>query len=586
MIGQNHTSIRLNQSDTIRTMREVKLAGSVSVLLLLSACVTSEAARGVGASFAESLTPDPEIVTSREDAVQSDNGLRLLRIAKFERQAMSLYYEEPLRLGPLSSAMIPVLPSNLVGQLAAQRFYSFVDSEQAIHHRNQAERIALAMSWGRKGTWESPFRAHSVAEARAYVIRDGSKPIGSIYATSEEFPIVARISALREGEGVEYQYFEVLPVLNAAELFRQQADPQQGTRGTRQNVLNTLARLGDVTARVTIGQLLVEDGQLSRALQVLDAENASDNLLVDLLMARVNRALAQTSEGEEKADRNLQAAYHYRQAAASGYDSAMFELALLNLSGTRGEDTRHDGIDILERAAEAGNRNAMFHLALHLTGGAVWQPDARRGETLLAAVLHEPPTAEQKRVVSELLLPNSHDGGEADKSVDYFSRSERTQLVQEIALDWVRETAKSDPEAMVMLARLFARGSHVRQNFRKSGALFRKAASRDPDNSDLVNDIAWTLAVTYHGKLRNPRFALRIMDTMMSKDADAGSEPAFIDTLAAIYAALGDFETAITLQRKAIDYASAADFPEAMRRELAEHMDAFTKRQTVIDPVP
>ena len=567
-------------------MRRVDVVGSVGALFLLSACATSDAIQEQTASFAEVLEADTEIVEARDDAVRSDNGLRLLRIAKFERQAMSLYYEEPLRLGPLSSAILQVLPANMVGQLAAQRFYAFVESDKTAYHRDQAEKIALAMSSGRNGTLEAPFRAHSVAEAKAFVIHDGNQPIGSIYAASEEFPLMVRISVLREGESVEHQYFEVFPVLNAAELFRQQPKFPQETRGPGPIVLETLVRLGDVTARVTIGQLLVSNGQINDALRVLDRANASDNLLVDLLMARAYRALALKSE-EERMERNLQSAYHYRQAATSGYDSAMFELALLNLSGALGEDAKYDGIEILERAAGVGNSNAMFHLALHLVGGVLWQPDAERAKTLLDAVLQEPPTVERKQVVNELLFSPAHgDGEEEIQLVDYFSPPEHRQAVRDFALKWLRETAKNDLEAMVMLAGQFARGIHVRQDFRKSRALFRKAARRDPGNSELVNSIAWTLTVTHHERLRDPRYALKIMDTMMSKDENAVSEPAYMDTLAAIHAALGDFEKAVTLQRKAIEYASTEDFPEELRQELGEHMDAFMKRQTVIDPVP
>ena len=567
-------------------MRRVDVVGSVGALFLLSACATSDAIQEQTASFAEVLEADTEIVEARDDAVRSDNGLRLLRIAKFERQAMSLYYDEPLRLGPLSSAILKVLPVNMVGQLAAQRFYAFVESDKATYHRDQAEKIALAMALGRNGTLEAPFRAHSVAEARAFVIHDGNQPIGSIYAASEEFPLMVRISVLREGESVEHQYFEVFPVLNVAELFRQQPKFAQEARGPGPIVLETLVRLGDVTARVTIGQLLVSNGQINDALRVLDRANASDNLLVDLLMARAYRALALKSE-EERMERNLQSAYHYRQAATSGYDSAMFELALLNLSGALGEDAKHDGIEILERAAGVGNSNAMFHLALHLVGGVLWQPDAERAKTLLDAVLQEPPTIEHRQVANELLFSPAHgDGEEEIQLVDYFSPPERRQAVRDFALEWLRETAKNDLEAMVMLAGQFARGIHVRQDFRKSRALFRKAARRDPGNSELVNSIAWTLTVTHHQRLRDPRYALKIMDTMMSKDENAVSEPAYIDTLAAIHAALGDFEKAVTLQRKAIEYASTEDFPEELRQELGEHMDAFMKRQTVIDPVP
>jgi ADP-dependent phosphofructokinase/glucokinase len=71
----------------------------------------------------------------------------------------------------------------------------------------------------------------------------------------------------------------------------------------------------------------------------------------------------------------------------------------------------------------------------------------------------------------------------------------------------------------------------------------------------IVNEVAWTLAVTDRKGLHQPGYAQTIMDAMMSSNKQVQQHPEYLDTWAATYAANGNFEKAIELQRLALQIA-------------------------------
>ena len=78
---------------------------------------------------------------------------------------------------------------------------------------------------------------------------------------------------------------------------------------------------------------------------------------------------------------------------------------------------------------------------------------------------------------------------------------------------------------------------------------------QSPEDVNIVNEVAWTLAVTHLEPLRKPSYALEIMDHAMSADEEARKNPAYLDTWAAAYAANGNFTRAVALQQQAVDAA-------------------------------
>ena len=138
---------------------------------------------------------------------------------------------------------------------------------------------------------------------------------------------------------------------------------------------------------------------------------------------------------------------------------------------------------------------------------------------------------------------------------------------------------------MLLLGNLYAKGVGVSQSYRQALTWFKSAVSTSPDDVNIVNEVAWTLAVSHLEPLRKPSYALEIMDRAMSGDEEARKNPAYLDTWAAAYAANGNFARAVALQQQAVDAAKEQEEAEVVE-VLQEHLAAFQRGETVIDPVP
>jgi tetratricopeptide (TPR) repeat protein len=138
---------------------------------------------------------------------------------------------------------------------------------------------------------------------------------------------------------------------------------------------------------------------------------------------------------------------------------------------------------------------------------------------------------------------------------------------------------------MLLLGNLYAKGVGVSQSYRHALTWFKSAVSTSPDDVNIVNEVAWTLAVTHLEPLRKPGYALEIMDRAMAADEAARKNPAYLDTWAAAYAATGNFTRAVALQQQAVDAARDQEESDVVE-VLQEHLDAFQRGEAVIDPVP
>ena len=87
-------------------------------------------------------------------------------------------------------------------------------------------------------------------------------------------------------------------------------------------------------------------------------------------------------------------------------------------------------------------------------------------------------------------------------------------------------------------------------DYKKMNSDWQKALEIDPDNSDTYNNIAWNLATTPNPEVRDGKRALALArkscDLSDWKDSDA------IDTIAAAYAEVGDFKSAVEFENKAL----------------------------------
>ena len=121
------------------------------------------------------------------------------------------------------------------------------------------------------------------------------------------------------------------------------------------------------------------------------------------------------------------------------------------------------------------------------------------------------------------------------------------------------------------------RGRALRDRKDYDGAVadFRQATRLEPDSPEGYNELAWVWATCPRADLRNGGVALEYATTAcrLSEWAD----PLCLDTFAAAYATLGDFDQAVRWQRKALE--ASTDLPEATREELRARLKLYENHQ-------
>ena len=156
-------------------------------------------------------------------------------------------------------------------------------------------------------------------------------------------------------------------------------------------------------------------------------------------------------------------------------------------------------------------------------------------------------------------------------------------------LEWLETLAEQEDaqasQAMVLLGNLYGRGVATRQNPRLALRWFERAIEQAAGDANIINEVAWVLAVTDQPGLKRADLALKLMAELMSQDAIAAETPAFLDTWAAALAANGKFDEAVEVQQRALA-AAAALKDDALTQELQGHLDAFKAGQSLVEPAP
>jgi spermidine synthase len=114
-------------------------------------------------------------------------------------------------------------------------------------------------------------------------------------------------------------------------------------------------------------------------------------------------------------------------------------------------------------------------------------------------------------------------------------------------------------------------------NSRASVRHSRAALHLRPDHTEAANNLAWTLATCHDPTIRNPAEAIQLIEDI----ALASNEPWLLDTLAAAYAAAGNFDLAVSTASRA---ASLADDVNA--REIRDHLSLYRLGRPFIAPDP
>jgi arylsulfatase A-like enzyme/Flp pilus assembly protein TadD len=105
---------------------------------------------------------------------------------------------------------------------------------------------------------------------------------------------------------------------------------------------------------------------------------------------------------------------------------------------------------------------------------------------------------------------------------------------------------------------------------------FRTALSLRPDWPAPMNEIAWILATHPDARIRNPAEAVRLAER--AAERTARRQPVMLDTLAAAYAAAGDFDRAAAVAQEAMSLAVSAG-PAGLSAEIAARLEIYRQKR-------
>ena len=548
-------------------MQLVSAATAISVLVLLTACQSAQAPATALAPTIDAKTEPGLSVADQREAFfeQSDSQDRSERLTELEAQALQLIEDEPLRLGSLGNAILELYPGSLIGHLVMQRFYEHVETtEAAKRHTDASQRIVDHIAASGDGTRERPYEVVSTLEARAFLRARGYETVGSMYQANDAIPF-GLLLAGKPKEGAN---------LNAVFDLTRSYERERGTAAQETDAFNPFALVGflakerDSAAQVYIGAYLVSEGQLEQAREWLTAASTAGNVYANVILARILWTEAGEQPAEERGALLEGVMDNYMHAIALGSTEAMYAMASLYLGDHFGAENSDSGIALLQQAAALEHRDAALYLAhLHAAGELV-DRDAERAKHYY----RQAAGAGDARAI---------------RAYARFLADKDTALAFDPdALTWLTEQARADDgEAMVLLGNLHATGKGVPQNFRRALRWYRAAVKKSDAAAHIVNEVAWTLTVTHEERLRAPRYALQIMDRIMTGNEDAARNPAYLDTWAAAHAANGQFDRAVEIQTQALAAAREQEHQDVIT-ELETHLEKFRAGDIVIDPIP
>jgi tetratricopeptide (TPR) repeat protein len=116
---------------------------------------------------------------------------------------------------------------------------------------------------------------------------------------------------------------------------------------------------------------------------------------------------------------------------------------------------------------------------------------------------------------------------------------------------------------------------------RKGVSLFRRALRVDPTSWDAANNLAWAYATSPDPEIRNPGEAVRLAKLALPlRNADRGL---VLDTLAAAYAAAGDFDRAVEASRESIRIGRKKG-QNGLVGDSAKRLRLYESRQAYVQP--
>ncbi len=495
------------------------------------------------------------------------------RLGELETEALRLAEDEPLKLGAIGTAILDLCQGSLTGHYALHRFYTYLDSsETAASHAAWVTAVKADMTANADGTSTNPYIALTPVEAQIFVMSESLSPVGSIYQSDGPASFSMLVVGRPKAGALREMHFDL------GTAYRHRLNALSKTLGAQAEdvafsplaLIGQLARDGDSTAQATVGALMIVREQYDDAIGWLRSASRPGNVIANLTLARIYWEQANQHKNEEDRRRALnQVQENYLHAIALGSADAMYALGSLYLIDAFGEDNRAQGPPLLEQAGALEHGDALLRLAHLYYAGEVVERDPARAEAnfIRAASLNN--TAARLGYARYLMLEGAKAQGD-----------KRT-------VRWLRDLVdeNEDPEAMLMLGNLHARGIAAEQSIRKARRWYRDAARAAPNDANIINEVAWTLTVSDLTRLRRARFAHKIMTRMMEADDAARTSPEFLDTWAATFAANGNFEEAVRLQELALKEATDADRDDVLHI-LREHLELFRAGKPVIETAP
>ena len=487
------------------------------------------------------------------------------RMHELESQIMDRVDASPIDLGPLASALLQLDQNNLVAHYGLGVFYDAVgEPSSALSHETRAQEIAAGVAKVR-----SHYVVGSPAQADAYLRTLGYRCIGSSYYLEPEQPLDFRIIAVDEA-GVNHSFDfalshpELLVPIGMTVAFNK-FDDLLALMGER-------IRLGDTAAISLMGTLYAQHmdnaDELDAWFERLDV--GRPNITVDLLRGAVQQNMAVERSGEERLNALKEAERHYLKAIRVGSTEAMRLLARIYTSPELGPEREVRAVKLYADAAKGKNLGATRDLArFYETGEVLFASDLRQART---------------HYRNAFLWGDSWD---LQRYTRFLRRHEGEIAFDEDVLQSISDgAAREDAWSLMTLGNLYADGLGLKTNYRRARSLFREAARQAPEAPGIVNEVAWILSTSNRPALRDDRFALKIMDHMMSANEEARKSPMYLDTWAATYAANGDFEQAVNLQLQAIEAADGFSSTEEEQRwleeELATHLESFYQGRELV----
>lgn len=521
---------------------------------------------------------------------QADFSKRLKETSGLELRVLGLADDEPLALGALGSALVEINPASLTGHHALTVFYQHVDAEEGANlHRQQINQIKQAVRATGDGSRQRPFRVLSRADARLLLSDSGNRLVGGIYQSNSSAPLqLLLLSRPSATSPITSTYFDLSDLIG----------PVGGENSNPWEVMRILADAEDTAAQAAIGTYLARQRRYDPSIGWLELATRDDNLLAHTLLARIywyqsglmNQSKDAKTEANPKtvsksaAELTQLAIDNHIAAIGLGSTESMYTLGRLLLEDTAqpavagatsvvvdpGRKTA-GAIDLLEQAGALGYAEAYLYLARQYQRGDYVEANKDRANAYFAKA-------------AELKNPRA-----IIRYARYIANSPKlTAKTQIIAL--LSGLAESgDAEAMVVLGNMFAKGVGVKPSARKAIRWYKRAVSKvqasQHGDAAIVNEVAWTLAVTDRKGLHKPGYAQTIMDAMMAGNEDVQNHPEYLDTWAATYAANGNFERAIELQRLALQIARNQERSDVID-VLKAHLKFFEAGTHIKDRTP